>query len=56
MTLSQKRAISYAINQKRHDLEKAYLICLGLYDDYKKSKYKYMCNYIKFELKKPRPF
>lgn len=52
MTLSQKRAISYAIKEKKHALEKDYLIKIGKYDDYKKSKYKYMCNYIKFALNK----
>ena len=51
MTLSQKRAINYAIRDRKNKAAIEYLKSINKYDDFKISKYKYITNYIKFALK-----
>lgn len=50
MTLKQKRAISYSIQEKKHLKEKEFLLSINKYEDFLKSNYKYMCNYIRYGL------
>lgn len=46
----QLRAISYKYNRNKHNKEREYLESINEYENFKKSKYKYMCNYIKYVL------
>ena len=47
MTISQKRAISYKINQIKRQKQAEYIRDNGLSDDWNQSRYKFMTWYLK---------